>query len=721
MRGPIKEIKAGIMSAVLVSGLFFFREGKPAAAPPPPFESLVPVVTTDRRYNILAPGEEAEISSAFFAPEDLLDFRYIKIFTEEHQPNGDSRRKYAKDPAGSGQVAEFAYVIKNRLVDWIDCAWNPSPSLDWSNYRELRLEVYPLSGNSGNLTIKICDEKGLLCQRTLGNLKPGIWQEVSVPLNRERSHIYHINFFVPCGDANAPLNQELRFCLRNMRLAGPIEEIPSVKESLKNKEFVIKTEVVDFFGRKIMEDARPFAFRKGEQVSKIKVKIGDPGFYWINLSLSSGGKEIKGRASIGVIPPGPKPAADLSSPFGIFGADDAWLACIAGIKWNYVTFQWLMVEPTKGNFAWEKYDGIVDEFHRAGINILGNLMDPPRWASRIPRGFKPVTEGINAGLATFPPDDLEAWGKFVYETVNRYKDRVRVWEIWNEPWPDCRFFFGGTVQDYVDLLKTAYEQAKKADSGCLIVGIGTEENNMRLVFEAGGYPYMDIASIHPFPTGTSMPEVGGRPENIRKSQKHLKRFGREKQKDLWSTSAGWPTNITDMSIKDNCPGIPVDLQGKYLPRAFVLGMAAGLKKEFWYCFRNFGGNPRNFECNQGIVFDDLTPKPSFVAYAALTRMLAGLDYAGKADIGAGKYCLLFEKGNRSCFVLWAREGAALITAKLPDGVRMVDMMGAARRIEKKGGGSLSSIIPLSDCVTYLLSDRSRAARIKAALEKEKNE
>ncbi|OIN98565.1 hypothetical protein AUJ67_08285 [Candidatus Desantisbacteria bacterium CG1_02_49_89] len=685
-----------------------------AAASKTPLESLIFIARTNNRYNIFKPGEEINLDVSFMTSDDILNFQDLNAFQEEHMANGDSWGKYEKDPDGSGQVVKVTYLVKEPAQDWVDWMWNPTTPVDWSNFGKLEFEIYPLQ-NADYLTAKFVDQKKILLERSVGSLKPNQWQSISLPLKGDRSNMVQINFYVPCYAV--PVDKEVSFYMKNMRLTEPVEAAAG-KDALKGRKMALNTDILDFFGRKVKEDSKQFVFGEGKAGSNFKLKMDNPGFYWINLSLKIDNQEIKKRMGMAVIAPNKGAALDYNSPFGVNFMSDYTLGNLAGIKWDRRGMGWKWAEQQPGKFVWDGYDAMTVESYKNGINIMPVLSTPPDWERKMPKGYKPISTGVHAGWGDFPPKDLDKWGKYVFETVSRYKGKIKAWEIWNEPWPNCLFFNGGSVQDYTDLLKVAYEQAHKADPACIVIGLGgTEYNHMTQVFKAGGFPYMDVASIHHYQPGPNPPESAGYIDAIRKAREVMRKFGDGKEKDLWMTEMGWPTNITAPEFADNWVGISEELQGKYLPRTYILGLAEGLKKHFWFMFSNGGSDPKNFEHNQGLLFNDFTPKPSFAAYCNLTRELESLDYKGKLDLGGSIYCYLFEKSSRSCFVLWSlSEGAEMVISALPDSVKIVDIMGGPVKPETKDG---KTRIPLSDAVMYLSSDKGNSAEIKAILEKAK--
>ena len=47
------------------------------------------------------------------------------------------------------------------------------------------------------------------------------------------------------------------------------------------------------------------------------------------------------------------------------------------------------------------------------------------------------------------PQDLKAWYYYVYETVRRYKGRIKYWEVWDEP---------AKAQDNIDMTLAMYRR-----------------------------------------------------------------------------------------------------------------------------------------------------------------------------------------------------------------------------------------------------------------------
>ena len=71
---------------------------------------------------------------------------------------------------------------------------------------------------------------------------------------------------------------------------------------------------------------------------------------------------------------------------------------------------------------------------------------------------------------------LQDWEFTVRKAVAEFGDIVKVWEIWNEPtFPQSGAYAGfyqGTSQQYVDLMKGAYQEIKSLYPYAIVLGLG---------------------------------------------------------------------------------------------------------------------------------------------------------------------------------------------------------------------------------------------------------
>jgi hypothetical protein len=159
-----------------------------------------------------------------------------------------------------------------------------------------------------------------------------------------------------------------------------------------------------------------------------------------------------------------------------------------GAKHARLQSGWAKCEKVKGTYEFAWLDECVNGLNEQGVKpwiclCYGN----PIYGSTIQLG---------AGLAPLVNSDeaMAAWLKYVEATVNRYKDTVNEWEIWNEPF--------GQGKDYsVLVLKTA-ELIKRIQAGAVIIITAITDNDQEVVLnvlKAGNkLDLVDYWAYHPY-------------------------------------------------------------------------------------------------------------------------------------------------------------------------------------------------------------------------------
>ena len=128
-----------------------------------------------------------------------------------------------------------------------------------------------------------------------------------------------------------------------------------------------------------------------------------------------------------------------------------------GMKRIRISALWDRIESTKGTYWWDQIDMLVNTAVAAGIQPLVVLMGVPSWA-------RPDFETASKG---FRPE----WEAFCTAVATRYAGVVPAYEIWNEPNLD-RFWLGGNVSNFHDVLSRAVTKIKAADPNALVISGG---------------------------------------------------------------------------------------------------------------------------------------------------------------------------------------------------------------------------------------------------------
>lgn len=87
---------------------------------------------------------------------------------------------------------------------------------------------------------------------------------------------------------------------------------------------------------------------------------------------------------------------------------------------------WGKTEKKKGKYDFKWMDDIVNDAHSQGVSPWIELA----YGNSI---YKGGGEPKLGGALPISPEALEAWDNWVRASVERYRDKVNEWEVWNEP------------------------------------------------------------------------------------------------------------------------------------------------------------------------------------------------------------------------------------------------------------------------------------------------
>jgi O-antigen ligase len=311
-----------------------------------------------------------------------------------------------------------------------------------------------------------------------------------------------------------------------------------------------------------------------------------------------------------------------------------------GFKWLRQGFAWNDIEISgKGIFtdtrnpgvevnAWDKYDFIVDQANKYGLEILARLDSPPVWA-RIPG------DDVQA-YPKGPPKDNNDFGDFAAAVAERYKGKIKYFQIWNEP--NLIGEWGGhpvNAEEYTALLKVAHDRIKQVNPDAVIVTAAlapTAENTVRNendvlyledMYRAGAAPYFDVLS-------TMLYSLGQPPDDRRVDLKRLN-FSRpillrevmqrnnDDKKPVWISEYAWISLPPDFKgdPSKNIWGKSVDevTQGRYLVEGYERARSEWpwMGVMFVWHLRNPDGSPLEPATYFSILNQDFSPRPAYNA------------------------------------------------------------------------------------------------------------
>ncbi len=174
-------------------------------------------------------------------------------------------------------------------------------------------------------------------------------------------------------------------------------------------------------------------------------------------------------------------------------------AVALGVTWIRVDMAWKSIErDRRDDWHWSAMDRVVDAAKARNLEILPILAYTPPWAKQ-------------AGCTAFgcPPANPDDFVRFAKTAVERYKDRIDVWEIWNEP-NLAGFWKDPDIPEYAELLKRTAPAVHAVDPDATVMFGGIAALELREswvipprefldgVCDLGACADIDAISFHPY-------------------------------------------------------------------------------------------------------------------------------------------------------------------------------------------------------------------------------
>lgn len=307
-----------------------------------------------------------------------------------------------------------------------------------------------------------------------------------------------------------------------------------------------------------------------------------------------------------------------------------------GVKWHRCDFWWSIIEPKKGQFQFSYSDKAVNMLVSEDRKLMPILCYNPAWEPHT----SPVTD-----------EQQELYAKYVYSMVNRYKDKIKDWEIWNEPNITPFWVPRPDAEHYASLLKRAYRAAKKADKDCNVIGFctaGADFPFIEKVYELGGGNACDTLSYHHY---NDLKDESVLEREIYEVKHIMNRYG-DVNKKIWITEMGLPTGFNADVIKPFYEGE----QAVWMVKKLLTALSTRVvERVFWFTLNDWTTDPEA-DGHWGVTDFTLLPKPSGFAYRTFMRMLGDKNYVGKIYLTDTAQCFLFSKdSNEVVGVVWTKK------------------------------------------------------------------
>jgi hypothetical protein len=274
-------------------------------------------------------------------------------------------------------------------------------------------------------------------------------------------------------------------------------------------------------------------------------------------------------------------------------ASIANLCALAGMNRVRDRLAWQELEPRRGEFtATNRYDLAAQAQSAAGLQILQVNHSSPPWA--------------NPNTKRFPLDLRDIYN--LHRSIGlRWHGEVAAFEPWNEA--DIKEFGGHTGSEMASLQKAAYLGLKAGNpkaTACLNVFAIHRASTLRNFEDNEAWPYFDTFNLH-----------------------HYDALGRYPQlyADFRAVSAGRPLWVTECSVpvkwrgdehlKEPDPG-DLRVQSERVAKIYAMAIHEGAQAVFYFMLPHYAEGETQF----GVLRLDLTPRPAYVALAAVGRLLA---------------------------------------------------------------------------------------------------
>lgn len=310
-------------------------------------------------------------------------------------------------------------------------------------------------------------------------------------------------------------------------------------------------------------------------------------------------------------------------PFATQRIWDSW----PGVSWNDI-------HTGPGRFNWTQLDALVADSERFGVELVYTFGYTPRWASSNPNGD---CSGALAGICYAP--SAEAWREFVTAITARYRNRIKYWEIWNEP--NAGNFWKGTHAQMADMSRQASPIIRNAN-GVVLSPAPQGSSSHRWLddhFTAAGTSYVDVVTFHGYLYGA--PElITGVVADIRAVQaKHG--IG---NKPLWDTEHSWGDVTWPM-------GATEDQQSAWLARFLPMSYSAGIARTFWYGWEHF---------DWGTLFDRRAKRltKAGIAHREVHNWMEGSRFSPCTNTNTVYECRIKRDNGYEAVMVWNSNGSS---------------------------------------------------------------
>jgi hypothetical protein len=287
-----------------------------------------------------------------------------------------------------------------------------------------------------------------------------------------------------------------------------------------------------------------------------------------------------------------------------------------GAKWARVQTGWCRCEPVKGQYDFAWLDAVVDRLRAMAVQPWFNL----GYGNRL---YTPeATNDFAVGWAPLWNDEsLRGWLRFVRTLGEHFRDRVKHWEIWNEP--NHKNFWKPRPPDaaeYVQFVRHTAPVVRQAVPSAAIIGPAVWGlGYFKACFEHGLGELVDIVSYHWYrPSPEDNYEA-----SVTACRKVLSEHGLKQP--LWQGESGCPSQPGGAGALATIDWNE-QRQAHWVARRTLCDLRLRVDMTSYFhavdmLYPNEDGTPDGRLNSKGLVRrSDYTPKPAYFAYQCLCAL-----------------------------------------------------------------------------------------------------
>ena len=399
-------------------------------------------------------------------------------------------------------------------------------------------------------------------------------------------------------------------------------------------------------------------------------------------------------------------------------------AYAAGSRWDRFDVRWNAIESEPGQFDFAPHEQLVDRDLDYGLQIVAILGSTAQWAATdcastaqvsqpdpLPLGHPPLPQSTDDSLwwRACPPKNLDRpwndptnyWGRYVYETAHHFRDKIDVWEIWNEP--DLLSFWTGSPAEYARLLQVGYRAVKAADPEATVLFGGlaywTDPSFYKQVLhelqmmdgasEHNGY--FDALSLHLYSNVYNIAPVA--------SQIQADMLATVGPHPIWLTETGVPIWGENQQPDPYDYSATAEEGAAFMIQGYAAARSAGIER--FFVFRT---HDHTMGEAFGLIRNDRSLRPGYVAYQVAARYLHGENQiTGPFSDGTVRRITFWGTSQGRIDVLWKETGGEAIQHRHPAVVptaTLVDHHGQHQVLNADQGAFSMSLDPATANTGY---------------------